>query len=156
MELQAGDKAPNFKLLDQDGKTHSLADYAGGWFLLYFYPKDNTPGCTTQACQLRDDFLGFKKLNVRVVGVSIDSVKSHKKFADEYKLPFTLLADEDKEVVEAYGVWAEKSMYGRKYMGTLRTSFLINPKGVIEKIYEAVKPVEHSAEVLEDVKTLVK
>jgi len=127
--MKIGDSAPNFTLLDQDNKSHALADYKGKWLLLYFYPKDNTSGCTQEACMLRDDFSGFKKLEVDVVGVSIDSVASHKKFADEYKLPFTLLADEEKEVVEKYGVWAEKSMYGKKYMGTLRTSFLINPKG---------------------------
>ena len=154
--MKIGDSAPNFTLLDQDNKSHALADYKGKWLLLYFYPKDNTSGCTQEACMLRDDFLGFKKLKVDVVGVSIDSVASHKKFADEYKLPFTLLADEEKEVVKQYGVWAEKSLYGKKYMGTLRTSFLINPKGKIEKIYEAVKPAEHSREVLKDFKNIIK
>ncbi len=154
MILKIGDKAPNFNLLDQNGESHSLVDYKGFWFLLYFYPKDNTGGCIKEACQLRDDFLGFKKLDVKIVGVSIDSVRSHKKFADEYKLPFTLLADEQKEAVNIYGVWQEKSLYGKKYMGTVRTSFLINPKGVIEKIYEAVKPAEHSREVLEDFKNI--
>ena len=154
--MKIGDSAPNFTLLDQDNKSHALADYKGKWLLLYFYPKDNTSGCTQEACMLRDDFLGFRKLEVDVVGVSIDSVASHKKFADEYKLPFTLLADEEKEVVKQYGVWAEKSLYGKKYMGTLRTSFLINPKGKIEKIYEAVKPAEHSREVLKDFKNIIK
>ncbi len=152
MQLKVRDGAPDFELLDQDGKSHKLSDYKGGRFLLYFYPKDNTEGCTKEACVLRDDFLGFKKLNVKIVGVSVDSVKSHKKFADEYKLPFTLLADEDKKMVNAYGVWAEKSIYGKKYMGTLRTSFLINPEGKIENIYEKVVPEEHSKEVLEDLK----
>jgi peroxiredoxin Q/BCP len=155
MKLNIGNVAPNFALLDQDGKSHSLADYKGTWLLLYFYPKDNTTGCTKEACMLRDDFLGFKKLDVKIVGVSVDSVASHKKFADEYKLPFTLLSDEDKKVVNLYGVWQEKSMYGKKYMGTLRTSFLINPKSVIEKIYENVKPAEHSQEVLKDIKELI-
>ena len=156
LKLAVGDKAPEFNLLDQDGKSHSLSEYKGGWFLLYFYPKDNTEGCTKEACALRDDFLGFKKLDVKIVGVSVDSVKSHKKFAEEYQLPFTLLADEDKTVVNAYSVWGEKSMYGRKYMGTLRTSFLINPEGNIVKIYEKVKPAEHSREVLEDLKSIAK
>lgn len=156
MKLRAGATAPGFELLDQDGKMHTLSEYEGGWFLLYFYPKDNTEGCTKEACALRDDFLGFKKLDVKIVGVSADSAASHKKFADEYKLPFTLLADEDKKVLNAYGVWGEKSMYGKKYMGVLRTSFLINPKGVIEKIYEKVKPAEHSKEVLEDLKAIIK
>ena len=105
---------------------------------------------------LRDDFLGFKKLDVTIVGVSVDSVKSHKKFAQEYKLPFTLLSDKDKNVVKLYSVWGEKSMYGKKYMGTLRTSFLINPQGKIEKIYEKVVPAEHSQEVLEDLKSIKK
>ena len=155
MKLKVGDRATDFLLSDQDGKMVSLKDLKGSWFLLYFYPKDNTTGCTKEACMLRDDFLGFKKLKVKIIGVSIDSPKSHKKFADEYKLPFTLLADEQKEVVNAYGVWGEKSMYGRKYMGTLRTSFLINPKGVIEKIYEKVVPAEHSKEVLEDLKNII-
>lgn len=152
--LKPGSKAPNFSLPDQDGVVRNLSDYQGSRLLLYFYPKDNTTGCTKQACMLRDDFMGFKKLNVQVVGVSVDSVDSHKKFADEYKLPFTLLADEQKEVVNAYGVWGEKSMYGRKYMGTLRTSFLISKEGIIEKIYEKVVPAEHSKQVLEDLETL--
>src|SRR3989344_6750606 len=143
MKLNIGDSAPDFTLQDQDGKSHSLAEYKDLYLLLYFYPKDNTSGCIKEACMLRDDFTGFKKLNVKVVGVSIDSVASHKKFADEYKLPFTLLADEENEVVKQYGVWAEKSLYGKKYMGTIRTSFLINPKGKIVKVYEAVKPEEH-------------
>lgn len=155
MHLKVGDSAPDFTLPDQDAKNHSLAEYKGNWLLLYFYPKDNTTGCIKEARELRDDFLGFKKLKVTIVGVSVDSVKSHKKFADEYKLPFTLLADEKKEVVERYGVWQEKSMYGKKYMGTLRTSFLINPKGIIEKIYQAVKPADHSKEVLDDLKNIV-
>lgn len=152
--LKVGQQAPHITLPDQDGVVRNLADYQGQWLLLYFYPKDNTTGCTKQACMLRDDFMGFKKLRVQVVGVSVDSVKSHKKFADEYKLPFTLLSDEQKEAVNKYGVWQEKSMYGRKYMGTLRTSFLINPKGIIEKIYEKVVPAEHSKQVLEDLKNL--
>ncbi len=154
--LAVGQKALDFTLPDQDGKMHSLKDFLGTRFLLYFYPKDNTSGCTAQACALRDDFLGFKKLNVAIIGVSIDSVKSHKKFAEEYKLPFTLLSDEQKEVVQKYGVWGEKSMYGRKYMGTLRTSFLISKEGIIEKIYEKVKPAEHSREVLQDLQILPK
>ncbi len=155
MNLKMGDKAPSFALLDQDGKRRALADYKGVWLLLYFYPKDNTAGCIKEACGLRDDFLGFKKLGVLVVGVSIDSPKSHKKFAEEYRLPFTLLSDEDKKAVNLYGVWQEKSMYGKKYMGTVRTSFLINPEGRLEKMYEKVKPAEHSKEVLKDLKSLL-
>jgi|SRR3989344_1939266 len=154
MNLHIGDKAPDFTLPDQDGKEHSLYEYQGDWVLLYFYPKDSTTGCTKQACALRDDFLGFEKLGVKIVGVSIDSVESHKKFVQDYQLPFTLLSDDKKEVVKLYGVWGEKSMYGKKYMGTFRTSFLINPEGKIQKIYEKVLPVEHGKEVLEDFKTM--
>lgn len=150
-ELQ---KAPDFALQDQDGKKHKLSDYKGQWVLIYFYPKDDTPGCTTEACALRDNFPSFKKLKIQVFGISIDSVASHNKFATKYKLPFTLLSDEDKKVVEKYGVWQEKSMYGRKYMGTLRNSYLINPEGKIAKIYEKVKPANHAEEVLADIKKL--
>src|ERR1700741_5174413 len=115
--LKEKTKAPAFMLQDQDGKEHSLADYKGQWVLLYFYPKDDPPGCTTEACLIRDNWTEFKKLKVTVLGVSTDSVKSHKKFATKYALPFTLLADIDKEVVHAYGVWAKKKFIGREYMG---------------------------------------
>jgi peroxiredoxin Q/BCP len=150
---KVGTKAPDFTLPDQNGDKHKLSDYQGQWVLLYFYPKDDTSGCTTEACALRDNFPKFKKGAV-ILGVSIDSVASHKKFAAKYKLPFTLLADEDKKVVNMYGVWAEKSMYGRKYMGTLRNSYLIDPTGKIAKIYEKVKPAEHAEQVLADLKEL--
>ena len=156
MPLQAGDKAPEFSLPDQDGKSHSLADYAGQWVLLYFYPKDDTPGCTTVACSLRDNFPAFGKLKAVVLGVSTDAVKKHKKFADKYKLPFTLLADEEKTLVNAYGVWGKKKFMGREYMGTNRMSFLISPEGKIAKIYEKVKPKEHAAEVLSDLNLMKK
>lgn len=154
MNLKIGQKAPAFKLPDQDGNLRQLKDYAGQWLLIYFYPKDDTPGCTTEACSIRDNLPKFKKGKAAIVGVSVDSVKSHNKFVNKYKLPFTLLADEDKEVVEKYGTWAEKSMYGRKYMGTLRTSFLIDPAGKIAKIYEKVKPAIHAEEVLKDLASL--
>ncbi|MBL8031436.1 MAG: thioredoxin-dependent thiol peroxidase, partial [Candidatus Doudnabacteria bacterium] len=150
MNLKIGQKAPAFKLPDQTGAIHQLKDYLGKWVLVYFYPKDDTPGCTAEACSLRDNFPKFKKVNAVVLGVSIDPVKKHEKFATKYNLPFTLLADEDKQMVEKYGVWAEKSMYGRKYMGTLRTSFLIDPTGKIAKIYEGVKPATHAEKVLAD------
>lgn len=156
MRLKTGDNAPNFELSDQDGKSHSLSDYKGNWLLLYFYPKDHTEGCTKEACMIRDDFFGFKKLNVRVVGVSIDSAKVHKSFADEYSLPFTLLSDENKEVVKLYGVWGQKKFMGKEYDGTMRTSFLIDPRGKIRKIYEKVVPSEHSKEVLEDLRNFIK
>lgn len=156
MKLNIGDKAPNFTLLDQNSKSHSLSQYKGRWLLLYFYPKDNTPGCTKEACMIRGHFSKFEKLNTLVIGVSVDSVKSHKKFAKDYNLPFTLLSDENKKVVKPYGVWGRKKFMGKEYDGTFRTSFLINSKGEIEKIYNNVKPKEHSKEVLEDLKNLKK
>ncbi len=156
MAIQINKSAPDFSLPDQDGKKHKLSDYRGQWVLIYFYPKDDTPGCTTEACTLRDNLPKFGKLKAKVFGISVDSIASHKKFAEKYKLPFTLLADEDKKVVEKYGVWQEKSMYGRKYMGTVRNSYLINPEGKIAKIYEKVKPAEHAGQVLEDIKALTK
>lgn len=154
--LKEHQKAPDFALPDQDGKKHKLSDYKGQWVLIYFYPKDDTPGCTTEACTLRDNFPSFKKLKIQVFGISIDSVASHNKFAKKYKLPFILLADEDKKVVQKYGVWQEKSMYGKKYMGTLRNSYLISPDGKIAKIYEKVKPANHAEEVLADIKEFSK
>ena len=154
MALKEGNKAPGFKLPDQNGTVHNLQDYTGQWVLIYFYPKDDTPGCTVEACQLRDNYPSFKKLKIQVFGVSTQGVESHKKFVDKYELPFTLLADEDKRMNEAYGVWVEKNMYGRKYMGTARDSFLIDPNGKIAKIYRKVKPKEHAEQVLEDLKEL--
>ena len=150
-KLTIGKTASDFSLPDQDGKSHKLSDYRGQWVLLYFYPKDDTTGCTKEACAIRDEMPNFKKLKLEVFGISADSVKSHKKFAMKYGLPFTLLSDEDKKVLNKYGVWAEKSMYGRKYMGTLRTSFLIDQKGKIAKVYERVKPEIHAKEVKNDV-----
>jgi thioredoxin-dependent peroxiredoxin len=157
MELPTvSQSAPEFSLLDQEGKEHSLRDYRGKWTLLYFYPKDDTPGCTIEACTIRDQFKDFKRIGAEVIGISIDSVASHKKFATGYKLPFTLLADENKEVVGRYGVFGEKKFMGRTYMGTKRTSFLIDPKGNIAKVYEKVKPLKHAAEVIADLKELTK
>lgn len=131
-------------------------DYLGKWVLLYFYPKDDTPGCTIEACTIRDQFKDFKKIGAVVIGISTDSVKSHKKFADAYELPFTLLADEQKEMVGEYGVFGEKKFMGRTYMGTKRTSFLIDPSGKVAKVYEKVKPAEHAAEVIKDLKELAR
>jgi peroxiredoxin Q/BCP len=144
--------APPFTLPDQNGKEHALESYRGKWVLLYFYPKDDTPGCTKEACAIRDSFPDFKKLKIAVFGVSVDSVASHKKFEKKYELPFTLLADDKKEVVTAYGVWGKKKFMGHSYEGTRRTSFLIDPKGKIAKIYEDVNPVTHAGEVLTDLK----
>ena len=152
--IKVGDKAPEFSLPDQDGKTHALNDYLGKWVLLYFYPKDDTPGCTTEGETLRDAFSDFEKLNAVIFGVSIDSIESHKKFSEKFKFPFNILSDESKEVVEKYGVWGEKNFMGKKYMGTLSDSFLIDPKGNIVKIYRKVKPAEHAKEVLHDIEEL--
>ena len=144
MTLQIGDTAPRFHLADQAGQWHSLTEYSGQWVLLYFYPKDDTPGCTTEACSLRDHRQSFAKYNAVVLGVSTDSVQSHAQFVQKYQLPFTLLADPDKTVVQAYGV------QGR--LGTKRTSFLIDLTGKIAKIYENVKPAEHTTQVLADLR----
>jgi peroxiredoxin Q/BCP len=154
MKLHVGDRAPAFALPDQDDKTHSLGDYKGKWVLLYFYPKDDTPGCTKEACTIRDNYDSFKKIKAVVLGVSKDSPHSHTKFIKKYDLPFILLSDEQKTVHKAYGTWAEKKFLGKKYMGTLRMSFLIDPAGKIAKIYEKVKPPVHADEVLRDLKEL--
>ncbi|MDP3794703.1 MAG: thioredoxin-dependent thiol peroxidase [bacterium] len=152
--LTVGTAAPDFALPDQDGNKRRLRDWRGRWLLLYFYPKDDTPGCTKEACALRDSLPRFGKLKAAVAGVSVDSVASHAKFAKKYGLPFTLLADEGKAAVSSYGVWRQKTFMGRTYMGTMRTSFLIDPAGKIRKIYEGVKPAEHAAEVVGDLAAL--
>lgn len=152
--LTEGQKAPDFELPDQNGAMHKLSDQKGKWVLVYFYPKDDTPGCTKEACTIRDNYDSFKKMGITVFGISTDSVKSHKKFEEKYELPFTLLADEKKEVVEAYGVWGLKKFMGREYMGTNRWSFLIDPEGKISKIYQEVKPAEHAEQVLGDTKQI--
>ena len=151
-KIEVGKIAPGFTLSDQDGKERSLADYHGRWVLLYFYPKDDTPGCTKEACSIRDSFPDFSKLKAEVIGISVDSVASHKKFVKKYNLPFTLLADIEKKVVELYGVWAKKKFMGREYEGTLRSSFLIDPNGKVAQIYEEVKPEMHADEVLKDLR----
>lgn len=149
----SGSIAPDFKLPDQDGREHSLSGYKGSWVLLYFYPKDDTSGCTKEACVIRDTFPDFGKLKAIVLGVSVDSIESHKKFAQKYELPFTLLADTEKQVVNLYGVWGKKKFLGKEYDGIFRTSFLIDPKGMIAKVYEGVNPVVHAAEVLKDLQS---
>lgn len=145
-----GDRAPDFTLLDQNGLAHTLSAYRGRWVLVYFYPKDDTPGCTVEACTLEEQFPKFEKLKAQVFGISADPVASHKKFADKYHLTFPLLADVDKKAIEAYGVWQKKHMMGRAYMGIVRNSYLIDPTGIIKKVYEKVKPAEHAEEVLTD------
>ena len=146
--LEVGDKAPAFKTTDQDGDAVSLGDFKGKKVALYFYPKDDTPGCTKEACSFRDAWAKFRKKGVAVLGVSVDDEKSHRKFADKFSLPFPLLADTDKKIVTAYGVWGEKSMYGRKYMGIHRVTYLIDEKGKIAAVWPKVKPEDHADEVL--------
>jgi peroxiredoxin Q/BCP len=150
----AGSLAPLFTLPDQNGEERPLASYKGQWVLLYFYPKDDTPGCTKEACAIRDAFPNFDAKKIVVLGISPDTVKSHKKFEEKYALPFTLLADTDKEVANLYGVWGPKKFMGREYEGVMRTSFLIKPDGTIAKVYEKVKPEIHADEVLTDLETL--
>ena len=148
MNFSPGDAAPNFTALNQRGESVSLSDFKGKKVVLYFYPKDDTPGCTAQACNLRDNYSELQQAGYEVIGISSDAVKSHDKFANKYELPFTLLADEDKAIHEAYGVWKEKSMYGRTYMGTARTTFVIDEEGIITDIIEKVKTKDHTAQIL--------
>jgi peroxiredoxin Q/BCP len=150
--LGEGKKAPSFKLEDQHGELVSLDSLKGKNVVLYFYPKDDTSGCTKEACNFRDEFPKFSNLDAVILGVSPDSVESHKKFAAKYKLPFSLLSDENKEVLEKYGVWQEKSMYGKKYMGVVRTTFIVDKKGIIKKIFPKVKVDDHNKEVMEALK----
>jgi thioredoxin-dependent peroxiredoxin len=150
--LEPGQPAPDFTLHDQDGKEVTLSKLKGSPVVLYFYPKDDTSGCTKQACAFRDDFAAYKKAGAKILGVSPDPVKSHAKFAGKHELPFTLLADVDKTVGQAYGVWKEKSMYGRTYMGIERTTFIIDAQGNISRIFPKVKVAGHSEAVLEAVK----
>ena len=152
MKMRVGDQAPDFELSDQMGKVHKLSDYLGESVLLYFYPKDDTPGCTKEACEIRDNFTAFKKLGLKILGVSADSVKSHNNFSEKYSLPFSILSDVNKEVIKEYGVWGKKKFMGKEYEGIKRTSFLVDAKGKIEKIYEEVKPAEHAKEVILDIK----
>lgn len=149
MSLQIGDLAPDFTTTDQHGNTIRLSDYRGKKVVLYFYPKDDTSGCTAQACSLRDNYAELRQAGYEVLGVSIDSEKSHQKFISKYELPFSLLADTDKQVVETYGVWQEKSMYGRKYMGTVRITFIIDENGVITNIISKVDTKNHAAQILQ-------
>jgi len=151
-ELKEGDKAPVIKAKNQNGETVQLKDFLGKKVILYFYPKDNTPGCTTEACNFRDNYQSLLKDGYEVLGVSIDNEQSHQKFISKFELPFNLLADEDKKIVEDYGVWVEKNMYGKKYMGTARTTFLIDEKGIIKHIIKKVDNQNASQQVRELVK----
>lgn len=156
LKLKPGDEAPLFALPDQDGHRQLLASYRSQWVLVYFYPKDDTPGCTAEACAIRDVWDDFAEAGITVFGISADPVESHSSFAEKYELPFAILSDEDKSVIDQYGVWQEKSMFGKKYMGIARTSFLIDKKGKIFRIYEKVKPQQHAKEILKDVETAKK
>lgn len=148
MALQVGEKAPLFEAKDQNGNVVKLTDFQGKKIVLYFYPKDDTPGCTAQACSLRDSYDSMLARGYVVLGASVDNEKSHKKFAEKYQLPFPLLADTEHKIVEAYGVWAEKSMYGKTYMGTVRTTFIIDENGVIQEIISKIDTKNHAEQVL--------
>jgi peroxiredoxin Q/BCP len=147
--LKEGTVAPDFTVKDENGETVRLKDLRGQKVVLYFYPKDDTPGCTKEACSFRDAFAEYKKRKIKVLGVSLDSEASHKKFATKYKLPFTLLADTDHAISDAYGVYGQKKFAGRSYMGVNRMTFLIDEKGKIKKVFEKVKPEDHASEVLD-------
>jgi peroxiredoxin Q/BCP len=153
MPVEEGKKAPAFKLSDMDGKTVTLADYAGKDLVLYFYPRDDTPGCTKEACGFRDDWAELKKRGIAVVGVSPDKAEAHQKFAAKYKLPFTLLSDPDKKAMTAYGAWGEKMLYGKKSLGVIRSTVWIGPDGKVRKHWARVpSAAEHPAKVLETIK----
>ena len=149
MILSMNSPAPNFELLDETGTLRRLSDFRGISVVLYFYPKDDTPGCTTEACNFRDDYRAYQKSGVTILGVSPDSYKSHAKFKAKYHLPFPLLADTDHKVCEMYGVWGRKKLMGKEYDGVFRTTFLIRPDGIIQQVFEGVKPAEHSTEILQ-------
>lgn len=148
MTLRPGDKAPEFSLADQDGRVRNLSDYRGKQVVLYFYPKDDTPGCTKEACSFRDDYSAYEQAGIEVLGISPDSVKSHQKFKEKFALPFPLLSDPDHEVCAQYGAWGRKKYMGREYDGVLRTTYTIGADGVILSVFENVRPADHSAEVL--------
>ena len=154
--LSINDIAPDFNLHDQHGEAHTLSQYKGSYVLVYFYPKDDTPGCTKQACMIRDIYDDFQKKGIVVIGISADSPKSHKKFAEKYELPFTLLSDEDKSIIEAYGALKNKSMFGKTFLGIIRSSFLIDPQGTIARVYPKVDPATHATQILADVDELLK
>ncbi len=151
MVLEVGQKAPEFSLVDNEGQAHRLSDYQGKTIVVYFYPKDDTPGCTKEACSFRDSYEDYRKAGVEIIGISPDSEKSHSKFKKKHDLPFVLLSDPEHQVCEAFGVWGLKKMYGREYEGVFRTTFIIGPDGTIKRVFENVKPSDHSEEVLAEV-----
>jgi len=150
MNLKIGDKAPDFEGKNQNNESVKLSSFIGKKVVLYFYPRDNTPGCTAQACNLKDNFNELSSKGYKIIGVSGDSIKSHKKFEEKYALPFDLISDEDKSIHKSYGTWVEKSMYGRKYMGTARWTFIIDENGIINNIIEKVKTKEHTDQILSE------
>jgi len=152
LKLKIGDKAPDFQGVNQNGETVSLADFGGKKVILYFYPKDNTPGCTAEACSLRDKNDYLLKKDFVVLGVSADSKKSHSNFAEKYQLPFSIIADTERKIIENYGVWGEKKNYGKTYMGLMRTTFIISENGVIEKIISKVDTKNHAEQIIEAMK----
>lgn len=152
--VEPGIKAPDFSLPDQDGKIHSLKDFRGKNVVLYFYPKDNTPGCTKEACNFKEELPDFKELNAEILGVSADSVNSHKKFADKYSLPFKLLSDESRKTINEYGVWMLKNLYGKKTFGIERSTFIIDKQGIVRKVFRKVKVDKHNQELKEALKEL--
>ncbi len=152
MKLKIGDKAPDFKGVDQDGEYKTLSNFKGKKLILYFYPKDNTPGCTNEACDLRDNYNMWLNKGYDVVGVSPDSQQSHQKFKIKHELPFALISDPEKVIIKEYGAWGPKKLYGREYEGLLRTTFVINEKGYIENIFEKVKTKDHTNQILETIK----
>src|SRR5688572_20239467 len=156
MVLKPGDKAPDFQVNDQDGNLVKLSDLKGKKVIVYFYPKDMTPGCTAESCNLRDNYKQMQKQGFEILGVSTDSEKSHRKFIEKEKLPFRLLADTNREMHASYGTWIEKSMYGRKYMGTARMTFVINEKGIIEDIIQKVDTKDHAAQILKELSSTPK
>lgn len=151
--LEVGTKAPDFTLLDQNGDSVSLSGFSGKKVILYFYSKDNTPGCTKQACNYSDNYLAFKEKNIVVIGISKDTVVAHKKFEEKYQLPFILLANPELDVLESYDVWKEKNMYGRKVMGVVRTTYLINEEGIIEKAFTKVKAADDASRMLNEIES---
>ena len=151
MVLTARTEAPSFELLDGQGNLHKLSDYDGQTIVIYFYPKDDTPGCTKEACSFRDNYQAYIDAGVEILGISPDEVKSHKKFSEKYKLPFILLSDPEHQICEAYGVWGLKKSFGREYEGIYRTTFIVGPKRNIKYVFKKVKPADHSQEVLQAV-----
>ncbi|AEB11916.1 thioredoxin-dependent thiol peroxidase [Marinithermus hydrothermalis] len=154
--MRVGEVAPEFALTDQEGRLHRLEDYRGRWVVLYFYPKDDTPGCTKEACAFRDAHAELKALGAVVLGVSADGVESHRRFAEKYGLNFPLLADPEKAVIRAYGAWGKKNLYGRVYEGVMRYTFLIDPEGRIARVWKKVKPATHAQEVAAALRELIK